>query len=283
MPWPQKDNAILYKPALPERYRKIAVPLGIVGAIEIEASRWLEDNQWVLDIAAKDKLIVGTVGDLDIGTPDFRKNFDRFHKNPIFRGLRHGNLWERQKPGGKRQDDLGADIGNKAFVDDLKVLADAGLELDSANPNPALVRAILKTSDVVPNLRIVMDHLPQLVPPSADSARKGYYADLHELGKRPQIFVKISSVLRRTPDGKVPEELSFYKERLDELWSIFGNDRVIYGSDWPNSDLWAAYPHIFKIVHDYVSTKPREVQEKYFWKNSVAAYKWVKRTANQPG
>jgi hypothetical protein len=26
-------------------------PLGIVGAIEIECSPWLEDNQWVLDVA----------------------------------------------------------------------------------------------------------------------------------------------------------------------------------------------------------------------------------------
>src|SRR5438309_6399329 len=64
VPWPAKDNKVLYQPALPDRYRKIAVPLGIVGAIEVEASPWLEDNQWVLDVASKDKIVVGTVGDL---------------------------------------------------------------------------------------------------------------------------------------------------------------------------------------------------------------------------
>lgn len=32
------------EPALPARYRKLAEPLGIVGAIEIEASPWIEDN-----------------------------------------------------------------------------------------------------------------------------------------------------------------------------------------------------------------------------------------------
>ena len=96
------------------------------------------------------------------------------------------------------------------------------------------------------------------------------------------MFVKISSVLRRV-DSRVPEDLGFYRGTLDELWSIFGDDRVIFGSDWPNSDLWAEYPHIFKIVHDYVSAKPRDVQEKYFWKNSRAAYHWVKRDGSQPG
>src|SRR5438105_5002054 len=81
VPWPPKDNAVLYKPALPDRYRKIAVPLGVVGALEVECSNWVEDNQWVLDVAAKDSIIVGTVGNLEPGTPEFRGLLDRFHKN----------------------------------------------------------------------------------------------------------------------------------------------------------------------------------------------------------
>jgi predicted TIM-barrel fold metal-dependent hydrolase len=279
VPWPPKNDTVLYKTALPDRYRKLALQHGIVGAIEVEASPWLEDNQWVLDIAAKDKIIVGTVGDVEPGTPDFRKNIERFHRNPLYRGIRYGNLWDR---GGGRQDDLSKAIGKREFVEDLKFLASAGLGLDSANPDPALIKALLRTSDAVPNLRIVIDHLPKLEVPTDAAARKAYQADLHELGKRPQVFVKISSVLRRV-NGRVPEDLGFYKATLDELWGVFGDDRVIYGSDWPNSDTWAEYSHIFRIVHEYVGAKPRAVQEKYFWRNSRAAYSWVKREANQPG
>jgi predicted TIM-barrel fold metal-dependent hydrolase len=279
VPWPPKNDAVLYKTALPDRYRKLALQHGIVGAIEVEASPWLEDNQWVLDIAAKDKIIVGTVGDVEPGTPEFRKNIERFHRNPLYRGIRYGNLWDR---GGGRQDDLSKAIGKREFVEDLKFLASAGLGLDSANPDPTLIKALLRTSDAVPNLRIVIDHLPKLEVPTDAAARKAYQADLHELGKRPQVFVKISSVLRRV-NGRVPEDLGFYRATLDELWGIFGDDRVIYGSDWPNSDTWAEYSHVFRIVHEYVSAKPRAVQEKYFWRNSRAAYSWVKREANQPG
>jgi len=50
--------------AYPERYRKLAVPLGVVGAIKVEASPWIEDNLWVLEVAQKDPLIVGGVGNL---------------------------------------------------------------------------------------------------------------------------------------------------------------------------------------------------------------------------
>lgn len=276
VPWPPKDNAVLYKSALPDRYRKLATQFGIVGAIEIEASPWLEDNQWVLDVAAKDKILVGTVGDIEPGTPDFRAHLDRFHRNPLFRGIRYGNLWQRDG----HTDDLDKMIGRREFVDDLKAIAAADLELDSANPTPSLIHGLLRTSDAVPNLRMVIDHLPKIEVAAA--TRKAYEADLHELGRRPQVFVKISSVLREV-NGRVREDLGFYRGLLDELWGVFGDDRVLFGSDWPNSDTLAEYPHIFRIVHEYVATKPREAQEKYFWKNSVAAYKWIKRDPSQPG
>jgi L-fuconolactonase len=45
VPWPNKENKILYQTSLPPRYRKIVEPLGIVGAIEVECSAWLEDKK----------------------------------------------------------------------------------------------------------------------------------------------------------------------------------------------------------------------------------------------
>jgi predicted TIM-barrel fold metal-dependent hydrolase len=272
VPWPEKSNTVLYQPALPDRYRQIAAPLGIVGAIEVEASPWLEDNQWVLDVAAKDTIIVGTVGDLEPGKPEFRRQLERFHRNPLFLGIRYGNLWNR---------DLSAELSKPKFVEDLKALAEAGLELDTANQDTALIAAAVPLTDLVPNLRVVIDHLPQFDPPSEAAARRAYEANLRELGKRKQVYLKVSEVLRRV-DGRVPSDVNLYRPRLDELWEIFGEDRLMYGSDWPNSDLWAPYPQVLKIVRDYVSAKGPAATEKIFWKNSMAAYRWVKREAGQP-
>ena len=264
VPWPDKKNAVLYRPALPERYRKIAAPLGIVGAIEVECSPWLEDNQWVLDVAAKDSVIVGMVGNLEPGHPEFRKHLERFHRNLLLRGIRYGSLWGR---------DLAAEIAKPEFVSGLKALAEADLTLDVAGPSPAILAAAVRVSDLVPTLRIVIDHLPQAAAPTGGAVR--------ELGKRGQVFVKLSEVLRRV-DGKVPTDLSFYKATLDELCGIFGEDRVLYGSDWPNSDQWAPYPAVLRVVREYFAGKERAAAEKYFWKNSIAAYRWVKRAPGQP-
>jgi len=273
VPWPPKNNAVLYQPALPARYRSIAEPLGIAGAIEVECSSWLEDNQWVLDIAQKEPIIVGTIGNLEPGKPEFGRNLERYHRNPLFRGIRYGNLWGRS---------LAAEIANPEFITDLKLLSEAGLVLDTANPNPELVEAVVRVSDKAPNLRIVVDHLPQLDPPAEAGALRAYRTNLRELGRRPEVYVKISQVLRRL-DGRVPEDLAFYRDRLDELWGVFGEDQLLYGSDWPNSDHWAPYPKILGVVREYFVAKGRNANEKYFWRNSLKAYRWSRRSAGQPG
>ena len=85
VPWPSATNpahAVMYKTSLPSRYRPIAEPLGIVGAIEIECSPLLEDNQWVLDVAEKDDIMVGTIGHLTPGTPDFQGKSRPFPQEP---------------------------------------------------------------------------------------------------------------------------------------------------------------------------------------------------------
>lgn len=269
VPWPPKEDAVLYKPALPERYRKIATPLGVVGAIKVEASPWLEDNQWVLDTIAKDKLFVGMVGNIEPGKPDFRHNLERFHKNPLFLGIRCGNLWDR---------DLAGDLGRAGYVADLKALAAAGLSMDTANQNVALIHAALRVTELVPELRVVVDHLPQF----AGSTEAGYLRDLRELGRRPQVYAKVSEVLR-TVNGAIPLDTAFYKDRLDMMWDVFGEDKVLYGSDWPNSDKWAEYPKVLGVVKEYAQVKGQGPAEKFFWKNSVKAYRWVKRDAKQPG
>lgn len=272
VPYPDKNNATLYQPALPARYRKIAQPLGVVGAIEVEASPWIEDNLWVLDIAAQDQLIVGTVGNLEPGKPEFPEYLERYHRNPLFRGIRYGNLWGR---------DIGLELNKPEFIAGLKLLADAGLVLDTANPRPALIASMVRITDKIPNLRIVIDHLPQLDPPTDAAALKEYEGNLRELSQRPQAYVKISEVLRRV-QGRVPADLNFYRPRLDSLCEIFGEDRVLYGSDWPNADIWAPFETGLNIVKEYFTGKGRAAAEKYFWKNSLAVYRWVRRDASQP-
>ena len=117
---------------------------------------------------------------------------------------------------------------------------------------------------------------------STPQTRPAYDAALAELQKRPQIYAKLSAVIHRV-DGKVSIELAPYRDRLDQLMAIFGEDRILFGSDWPNSDGVAPVDRVVGVVREYFMSQPRAVAEKYFWKNSIAAYKWIKREPSQPG
>jgi predicted TIM-barrel fold metal-dependent hydrolase len=271
VPWPAKTDTAIYKAALPDRYASIAGPLGVVGAIVIEASPLASDNDWVLSEAANHPIIVGMVGDLIPGTPSFQKELDRLRANPLFLGIRYGNLWDR---------DLAIDAQKPEFLPGLKLLAERGLVLDSANPNLGLLRAIAGVADHLPELRIVIDHLPGARVPSEPAARDEYWSLLRRLAQNKNIFAKLSEVAAaRIEQTGGPD---FNKDTLGALWDVFGEDHVLYASDWPNSDHHATYVETISIVRDFVATKGRQASEKFFWKNSIAAYRWHRRQADQP-
>ena len=185
VPWPPKDDSIVYKPALPSRYEQITRTLGVVGAIVVEASPLESDNDWALQQAAVHTIVVGLVGNLIPGSPSYGRELDRLRANPLFVGIRYGNLWDR---------DLSADWRKPEFVSDLRKLASAGLELDSANPDPKLIRAILEVSQQIPELSIVIDHLPAAAVPTESVAGKEYWANLRSLSQNARVFVKLSEV-----------------------------------------------------------------------------------------
>ncbi len=272
VPWPEKDDAVLYKASTPERYVAMSAKFGVVGAIAIEASPLATDNQWLLNVAANHPVVVGIVGDLVPGTPEYLGDLERLHANPLFLGFRYGNLWSR---------DLAVDLKKPGFMDGLRALAQAGLVFESANPDPSLIRAILEVSERIDGLRIVIDHLPHAPIPTDASARKEYEANLRSLGENHRVFVKLSEI-PVVANGKLVKDPGYYQAALDAIWNVFGEDRIIFGSDWPNSDHVAPFADTMSIVRGYIARKSSGAAEKYFWKNSIAAYKWRPRKADQP-
>src|SRR6185312_12430130 len=119
IPWPPSDDKVLYKPVLPPLFMSTAKPVGVAGTIVVEASPRVEDNQWVLDQIKGNPFFLGFVASLEAGKPEFRTNLERFHKNPLVRGIR---IFDQAFLAG---------AGNPAFIDDLKRLADADLSLDA--------------------------------------------------------------------------------------------------------------------------------------------------------
>lgn len=260
-PFPRTPNA---PPFLPKDFRETAIPLGIVGGIEVEASPWVEDNLWVLMMIESEPMIVGTVGNLDPSKPEFREYLDRYHRNKLFLGIRYGNVWESQN--------LVAFVDRPDLIDNMKAFAQTGLTFEVANPRFDLTEATVKLTDKVPDLRVVLGHLQALPLPTDPHVMKSYTNNLKELSKR-NVYVKVSGVPRSRTDPQGPYDSAIYKPAFDLFWDTFGEDRIVYAG---------RNKAALEVLRGYCKTKGRIASEKFFWKNSISAFRWVRRDSKQP-
>lgn len=254
--------------ALPENYHKQIVGTGIVGAVVVEASPWVEDNLWILERANSDPIFVGVVGNLDPSSPQFPEYLNRFSRDPLWRGIRYARVWQVEN---------GKQVLKPGMSEGLKLLAEAGQTLDMANPSFDLLRGALLAMEAVPSLRVVMDHMPSLDPTPETQAL--YNSLITELAQHPNFFLKLSQVIHKDDKGVT---VTAPRARLDQLMVAFGEDRVMFGGDWPNSVGTATIPEALALMRDYFAGRPRIQAEKYFWRNSQRIYRWRKRDATQP-
>jgi L-fuconolactonase len=268
-----RDYSQISKVSLPLMYAPQAAQTGVVGAIVIQSSKWLEENLWYLEICNANPFMVGVCGYLDTGMPDFGQYVERYHRDPLYRAIRFSSFYAAN--GGKV-------ALLPAHVENLKILAQADMVLETQTPTIDLMTANCLAADAVPGLRIIMDHLPSF-DPTPDN-QKAYEAVVKEMAARPNIFVKLTEVYhpQRSKDRLVVRDYGLLKARLDFLYDIYGEDRVIFGTDYPNSYGVATIPEEVGLVKQFFATKSRQAAEKYFWKNSQRVYKWAKRTPAQP-
>ena len=261
VPWPSKDDPLLYRPVLPKEFQTLTKPFGVTGTVIVEASPWVEDNQWLLDLATNDPFVLGVVGNLSPGTESFAKHLARFAKTPVYRGIR-----------------VNADVINKGldrpeFQSDLKQLIDADLELD-VNGGPEMLQIVDRLADRLPELRIVINHLSNVKidgkePPAT------WQAGLKACATHPKVFLKVSALIEsaRTDKRQAPSDTSFYHPNLNAAWKTFGEDRLIYGSNGPVSDNAGPYQLVFQIGSDFFRDQGKVPTEKFFARNAQAAYK----------
>jgi len=268
VPYPPVENTTLYRDVLPPEYRQLARANGIVAATIVEASPLVEDNQWVLDLVRGDPFFKSFVGQLEIGSADFIAHLNRFARDPRFVGIR-SFLWS---PPAITLDD--------AQLRDLRELARRGMTLDlisrgDTNPKPR-VEALCAA---LPDLRIVIDHLggAQGQTPTTE-----WELSIRRLAEQcPNLSMKFSSFydMYQVGDGNdpwiAPLDLAAYQPSFDVLLSAFGPDRLIWGSNWPVSNLGGGFAEQVKLAEDYLAPLGQQVRDKVMFRNALKFYRRV--------
>jgi predicted TIM-barrel fold metal-dependent hydrolase len=265
VPWPPKDDSVLYRPVLPDEFKTLTRGQHVAGTIVIEASSWLEDNQWLLDLAAKEPFITGVVGRLDTADEQFATHLRRFAKDDLFRGIRINH------------DELKVGLDRPAQLERISLLAKEDRQLD-VNGGPEMPADVARLARAIPDLRIVVNHAANLTI-DGKQPPEGWLKGMRAAAAGERVFCKVSALVEgtRKTDGDAPADLDFYRPVLDALWNVFGEDRLIYGSNWPVSERAAPYATVYRIVRSYFREKGVRPLEKYLRTNAVRAYKPVLR------
>ena len=259
VPWPGPEDAFLYRRIMPEDYKALAVPQGVSGTVVVEASGWVEDNQWILDLAERNPFLMGLVGHLEPPDPNFEENLRRFSANPLFRGLRIGvSDWSGERYLGACEQLEGADLSLDLHI--------GGSQLHEA----------AEWARRFPALRIILNHVA-LVPITGGQPSSEWVEGIRAIARWPNVFCKVSGMVELSGQSPAPDELKYYSPTVDVLWHAFGVNRLVYGSNWPVSWRFADYATVQRLTMAYFEQKGVESIEKVMGRNSIDAYRLVKR------
>jgi len=244
---------------MPSRYKPLALPAGITGVIIEEASTWVEDNQWILDLAETEPMVKGFVGNLDPEDSGFEPNLNRFAANPLFRGIRIRT--NKVVP-----------YGTERLRECLGMLVARDLSLDLIANAAALVD-IAKIACDYPSLRVIINHTAGIVV-DGKAPDPAWVSGMEELSVFENVYCKLSGMVETAVIQPVPDDVDYYRPTIDVLVRALGVDRLIYSSNWTPCERVGPYELTLNILREYFAPMGEEVLEKILWKNSIAAYRW---------
>ena len=127
-----------------------------------------------------------------------------------------------------------------------------------------------------PQLRIVLNH-------TAGARIDGGKPDplwlerMKAAAQRENLYCKASALAETAAQQPAPADVEYYRPVLDALWELFGENRLIYGSNWPVCERSASYETVFQIADAYFAEKGGRARRRYFAENARNAYKWIDR------
>jgi len=259
--WIAADNQVLNRSFLPRQHRPLATAGGVRAVVVVQAGQSIADNQWNLDITAKDQdLYRGVVGNLSrvIGTDDFVPTFENLCRDKRYVGYRLS---------GRYQKTLTDD-----FFRHLELTAKMGRTVDLLlNASEYSLADAEEIGRRVPKLKIILDHFGNVEltdrPLDPEWVRK-----FKSVAKHPNVYCKVSALYGRVKQQPAPPGIEFYRPILDLAVEAFGEDRLVFGSDWPVSEATGDYAAVIGLVKGYFAEKGQAAANRVLWQNASNFY-----------
>lgn len=255
--WLTPELEVLYRDFMPCDYERDVKKLGIKYSILVQAADTIAETEFMLNLAKKTPFIAGVVGWVDMDSDDGLEQLETLSGNPYFKGIRP-----------MLQDIKDTDwIVNPKFDAIFQCLAKKGLTFDALITGRH-IENIKAIAEKYPSLKIVIDHCAK---PDIASGDYASWADgIESLRGLENIYVKFSGLTTEASQGDTAA--SSYKPYFDHMLSIFGIDRILWGSDWPVIKLKSDTEAWIEICHETLQAHPIADQQKIWSGNAHAFY-----------
>jgi L-fuconolactonase len=175
-----------------------------------------------------------------MASPAAREQIARLARDPLLKGLRP---MLQDLPDDTWADDPAYDAAARAMIEH-------GLAFD-ALVRSAQLPALLGFAQRHPELRIVIDHGGK--PPIARGGTWPWQAHIAALAALSHVHCKLSGLLTEADPHADKAALAPW---VDHLFSAFGHDRLLWGSDWPVLNLAADYDAWFAMATALCEAQP---------------------------
>lgn len=230
--WLTPAAGSIYRDFMPDDLRPALKRAGITRTILVQAAETEAETEFLLDIAARTDFVAGVVGWLDMDSEDFAERFQHFRRNPLFVGVRPMLQ--------SLEDD--AFILRPRVLNSLKVLAAADFPFDILTFTrhlPHVMRALQET----PGLRAVVDHISK--PEIAAGTLDPWRAHIADIAAFPNVSIKVSGMVTEASADWAVRDFQPY---VDHVAGLFGEDRMMFGSDWPVCTLAATHAEVCNLA-----------------------------------
>lgn len=256
-PWMPEGESPLRRNFLPPDLEPILQRNRFDGSVVVQANVVIEETHWLLELAEQHEFIRGVVGWVDLTDPHVGATLDELQRHPKFKGVRHLVHDEPNVNWLIREDVVGG----------LGELARRGISYDLLLRPPHLP-LVPRLAERIPELRMVIDHIAK--PLIAIQRMDGWAEDMEAASKVPHICCKLSGMITEDdPHGWKAERLGPY---VQHVFSLFGPDRLMFGSDWPVCTLAGTWKEVLAAFTQAVGPQPMEVREKLLGETAAKFY-----------
>jgi L-fuconolactonase len=255
--WITDEMRVLRKDYLPTDIEPVFRQHHISGSILVQVDPSENENQFLLELAARNPLIRGVVGWIDFQSVELEERLKYYQQYARLKGFRHLLQGEKQRESMLNpvfQKGIGL-LNRYGFSYDLLILPD---QLGYAEK---LVAAF-------PEQRFVIDHLAK--PHIKQGIISEWKLAMKRFAPYQHVYCKISGLVTEA-DWEYWEGDDF-RSYIDTVLETFGTKRIMFGSDWPVCLLAGTYDEMKQIVDEYFNSFSVTEQSDFFGANAMAFY-----------